>query len=105
MVQIWTILKEWLSLPLSDRTLVLMAILLILFASSSTYLFKENARYTKGIAVERNEWKMKYDSLSRVHIIMQVHQLNQELKRTDSLLVEANKIKANISHVIKKVKK
>ncbi len=105
MVQIWQILKEWLSLPLSDRTLVLMAILLILFASSSTYLFKENARYTKGIAVERNMYKNKFDSLSRVHVLSEIKALQNDVKVLDSMLSEVNKIQKNIDKTIKKVKK
>jgi hypothetical protein len=105
MKQIWTIISEWVRLPLSDRTIVLMLVLLVLFGSVSSYLYKENEARNKAAISELNHVKIKYDSLLSAHVELMLTKASEELRRTDSLLKEANKIKANISQTIKSVKR
>jgi len=101
MTEIWKIIKEWLRLPLSDRTLVILLLLIFLFISVSGYLYKQNIQQQQRVIEERNEWKSKYDSLSVVYVDTKIEALTNEIKKTDSLLREANRIKLSIKKMIK----
>lgn len=101
MSSIWNIIKEWLKLPLNDRTLVLLLMLIVLFATVSGYLYKQNLHQQQQIINERNEWKSKYDSLNIVYVNTKIDALTNEIKKTDSLLREANRIKLSIKKIMK----
>ena len=98
----WQIIKEWLRLPLSDRTLVILLFLMFLFISVSGYLYKQNIQQQQRVIEERNEWKAKYDSLSVVYVNTKIDALTNEIKKTDSLLREANRIKLSIKQILPK---
>lgn len=101
MTSIWQIIKEWLKLPLNDRTLVLLLLLIVLFVTISGYLYKQNLAQQQQIINERNEWKSKYDSLNIVYVNTKIDALTNEIKKTDSLLREANRIKLSIKKIMK----
>ncbi len=101
MTSIWVIIKEWLKLPLNDRTLVLLLMLIGLFVTVSGYLYKQNLVQQQQIINERNEWKSKYDSLNIVYVNTKIDALTNEIKKTDSLLKEANRIKLSIKKIMK----
>jgi hypothetical protein len=102
MTEIWKIIKEWLSLPLSDRTLVILLLLIFLFIPVSGYLYKQNLAQQQVFIDERNQWKAKYDSLSVVYVNTKIDALTNEIKKTDSLLREANRIKLSIKQILPK---
>jgi hypothetical protein len=102
MTEIWKIIKEWLSLPLSDRTLVILLLLIFLFIPVLGYLYKQNLAQQQVFIDERNQWKAKYDSLSVVYVNTKIDALTNEIKKTDSLLREANRIKLSIKQILPK---
>lgn len=109
MKQVWSILMQWIKLPVSDRTLVLAAVMILLFTFTTSYFFKKHEQVSNELKAENKTLKFQNDSLKLELFSQKQSNLLLELRRADSLLREANRLRdenrIQLDRVLKATKK